>query len=379
MNAPATILIVDDNPVNLRLLKLVIDSSTDYKPITVEDGNGVFSIMERTDAPLPDLILLDIMMPDMDGFEVARRLKSDERTRDIPILFITALGDVESKVEAFKNGGVDYISKPFNKDELIARVDAQIRVKMLNDELKEKNGELQRLNEELGRLNEQKNQLIGMAAHDLRNPLTVIMGVGDLLTMQVKDGLTEKQLRYLERMKTSSLYMLNLINNLLDVKMVESGKLNLDLNETDLISFVGQSVDLNNFLAEGKGITISFTHEGAIPELRVDQDKMEQVLNNILSNAVKYSESESRVWVNLTTNLSDVVISVRDEGLGIPPEELETIFNAFKKGSIKPTAGEKGLGLGLAIVKKIVEGHCGSIRVESQLGTGTTFEVSLPI
>lgn len=379
MNSPATILIVDDSPINLQLLKLVITGNTDYTVVTAEDGNGVFSITGRTDVPLPDLILLDIMMPAMDGFEVAKRLKSDERTTGIPILFITALGDVESKVKAFQNGGVDYISKPFNKDELIARVDAQIRVKMLNDELKRKNDELRNLNVELGRLNDQKNQLIGMVAHDLRSPLTVIMGVGDLLGMQAKGSLTERQLKYLERMKTSSLYMLGLINNLLDVDMVESGNLRLDPSEVDLSALVRQSVDLNNFLAEGKGISISFADESSLPPLRLDRSKIEQVLNNVLSNAVKYSEGGSSVRVTLASSPSHAVISVRDEGLGIPQEDLETIFKAFEKGSTRPTAGEKCLGLGLAIVKKIVDGHGGGIRVESRVGVGTTFHISLPV
>lgn len=379
MNGPATILIVDDSPINLQLLKLVISSNTDYRTVTAEDGRAVFEITDRDDAPLPDLILLDIMMPEMDGFEVARRLKSDERTTGIPILFITALGDVESKVKAFQNGGVDYISKPFNKDELMARVDAQIRVKMLNDELKRKNEELRNLNAELGRLNDQKNQLIGMVAHDLRSPLTVIMGVGDLLGLQAKESLTERQLKYLERMKTSSLYMLGLINNLLDVNMVESGDLRLDLEKVDLAVLIRQSVDLNNFLAEGKDINISFNEETALSPLSLDRSKIEQVLNNVLSNAVKYSESGRRVSVTLTSTPSLAVVSVKDEGLGIPQEDLENIFKAFKKGSTKPTAGEKSLGLGLAIVKKIVEGHGGSIGVESQVGVGTTFIISLPL
>lgn len=379
MNAPPTILIVDDNPINLRLLKLVITSSTDYRPITAEDGNSVFSTLEGLDPLLPDLILLDIMMPDMDGFEVAKRLKGDEKTKDIPILFITALGDVESKVKAFQNGGVDYISKPFNKEELIARVGAQLRVKTLNDELKRKNDELHTLNGELAHLNEQKNRLIGMVAHDLRSPLTVVMGVGDLLMMQAKNELTERQLKYLDRLKTSSIYMLSLINNLLDVKMVESGRLNLDLAKTDVVALIRQSVELNNFLAESKGIGIHFVYEGPALQLNLDQAKMEQVLNNILSNALKYSDSGSDVWVSLETTPSEAKIVVRDEGLGIPPEDLATIFNAFEKGSTKPTAGEKSLGLGLAIVKKVVEGHHGMIGLESQTGRGTTVEVSLPI
>jgi signal transduction histidine kinase len=379
MNGPATILIVDDSPINLQLLKLVIGSSTEYRTITAEDGRAVFEITDKKDAPLPDLILLDIMMPEMDGFEVARRLKSDERTAGIPILFITALGDVESKVRAFQNGGVDYISKPFNKDELMARVDAQIRVKMLNDELKKKNEELQCLNVELGHLNEQKNQLIGMVAHDLRSPLTVIMGVGDLLGLQAKESLTERQLKYLERMKSSSLYMLGLINNLLDVNMVESGNLRLDLDKTDLAALIRQSVDLNNFLAEGKGISITFNEETVLPPLSLDRSKIEQVLNNVLSNAVKYSEGGCKVVITLTSTPSLAIISVKDEGLGIPQEDLENIFKAFEKGSTRPTAGEKSLGLGLAIVKKIVEGHRGGIGVESQVGVGTTFHISLPL
>jgi len=161
--------------------------------------------------------------------------------------------------------------------------------------------------------------------------------------------------------------------------MIESGKLSLDTRQTDIVSLVRESVDFNNILAESKNISINFSYEDPIPQPIIDRLRIEQVLNNLLSNAVKFSQAGSKVWVKITQTASELMISIKDEGLGMPPEDLGVIFEPFTKGSVKPTAGEKSTGLGLAIVKKIVEGHNGSIKVESQVGFGTTFYIVLQL
>jgi two-component system, sensor histidine kinase and response regulator len=386
MRRKEKILIVDDSAQNRLLLQALITGYTNYACRSAEDGTSALSAVETCEDDLPDLVLLDIMMPDMDGYEVARRLKSSPGTTDIPIIFITALEDTDSKMTAFQHGGADYVCKPFNKDELLARIDAHMRLKRLADELKEKNGQLKGLNNELEvrnaqlkLLNDQKNELIGVVAHDLRNPLTVVMGVGELLERQLFDTATDRQRTYLANIKSSSLLMLNIINNLLDIRMIETGKLGLTLIKTSLVALIRQNVEFNNLLAEPKQIKILFNGPQSVPALLLDPPRIEQVLNNLFSNAVKYSHPGSTVEVAMAVADSKVDVMVRDHGQGIPTHELDRIFQPFEKGSPKPTAGEKSTGLGLAIVKKIVEAHGGSVAVESQVGVGTTFRVSLPV
>jgi two-component system, sensor histidine kinase and response regulator len=407
MKERARILVVDDNMVNINLLKQHISQNTDHEVITAQNGAEALLVMDGSKDKIPDLVLLDVVMPGMDGFSVARRLKDSERTRDIPIIFITSLDDVESKVKAFEHGGVDYLCKPFNKDEMLARVGAHIRLKTLGDELRKKNEKLDALNKqlvhrkidleqlnenldmlnrqlvyrkkELEQLNEQKNQFIGIVAHDLRNPLTAIIGTGELLSIQLDNKLNEKQAVLLARMKSSGLFMRDIINDLLDIAMIESGKLTLRAEPTDMDVLIRQTVELNNFLSEYKNITITYASEGALPGLLIDRSKMEQVLNNLLSNAVKYSYEGATVCVGARQTDAHLEISIQDRGQGINPDELKAIFDPFKKTSTKPTGGEKSTGLGLAIAKKVVEGHGGSISVESGPGQGTTFYVHLPL
>ncbi len=386
MTKTPRILVVDDNPVETGLLTYHISRNTDSELITADRGEEALELLEKDHERVPDLVLLDVVMPGMDGFRMAKHLKDNERTKDIPIIFITSLDDVESKVRAFEHGGVDYICKPFNKDELLARINAHIRLKTLGDELRAKNKELDVLNrqlerrkEELEQLNQQKNQFIGIVAHDLRNPITVIMGTGELLKMKLNNMLDQKQLKYLTMIKSSSLFMLNLINDLIDIHMVESGELTLRKQWTDMTNLMRQNVELNNFLSEYKNTKIRFDCAEEGVNLFVDPSRVEQILNNLVSNAVKFSEEGSTVRLGLKAGTSHVEITVSDEGQGIPPEDLRTIFKPYERASVRPTAGEKGTGLGLAIVKKVVEGHNGTIKVESEVGKGSMFTVSLPM
>jgi two-component system, sensor histidine kinase and response regulator len=386
MTRPARILIVDDSAENRILLSGMLAIHKRYEAVTASDGYEALSYLEKPDGELPDLILLDIMMPGVTGLDVANRLGSEERTRDIPVIFVTALDDIASKKKAFENGGVDYISKPLNKEELFARIDSHVRIKRMRDELKEKNDQLSRLNVELEmkngeleKLNDQKNQFIGIVAHDLRNPLTVVMAVGDLLEHQLGSHVSERHRSYIGSISRSCLHMLDIINDLLDVKMIDSGQLAINLVPTDLTRLIKKNAEFNSSLSGHKNIMIGFSTEGIIPIVNVDPTRIEQLMNNLLSNATKYSNPGSVVRVAIALHDNDLEISVADEGQGIPSDELEVIFEPFKKASPKPTGGEKSTGLGLAIAKKIVEAHGGRIAVKSSVGSGTTFFVLLPL
>lgn len=367
------LLIVDDLSENRKLLASILKKNTDFDIVLAKSGVDVIKMFEREDCRYPDVILLDIMMPEMDGFEVAEKLKENSNTKDIPIIFITALTDTESKVRAFEMGGVDYISKPFNKSELLARVNTHYQLKKMQDDLKKQNTELVRLNDK-------KNEFLGIAAHDLRNPLSIIMSAADLFQFKYERELNEHQNKLLERVLYSSKFMIDLLNDLLDISAIESGKLNLEFMKYNVVDLITSNIEFNTDLATKKDIGIELVNncnDSII--ISIDNNKFEQVLNNLLSNAIKYSKSGTKVIVTIGCDSNNFNLSVKDEGLGIPKEEQDKLFAPFSKTSVKSTGGEKSTGLGLAIVKKIIEGHHGKIWVESEVGVGSTFFVSLPL
>ncbi|MGD9047492.1 MAG: HAMP domain-containing sensor histidine kinase [Anaerolineae bacterium] len=248
----------------------------------------------------------------------------------------------------------------------------------LNNELVNLQRELAKRNAELERLNELKNQFLGTAAHDLRNPLAIIWSYSDSLLYRISDLLSEEHLEFLSIIQSSSEFMLHMVDDLLDVSAIESGRLNLDLQPTDLSALVEHNVMLNRVLAEKKQIRLSFQAAGDLPTLLLDPAKIEQVLNNLVSNAVKFSYPGSSVAIRVYRNKDRALISVKDQGQGVPADEVDKLFKWFGKTSTKGTEGESSAGLGLAIAQRIVLGHQGTIWVESEAGKGSTFYVSLP-
>ncbi len=248
----------------------------------------------------------------------------------------------------------------------------------LNNELVAMQRELAKKNVELEQLNALKNQFLVIAAHDLRNPLSVIMSYSEFLKEDAGAVLNDEQREFLDIIRASSRFMLNLVNNLLDVAQIEAGQLRLDLQPLDLVALIRHNIMLNRVLAAKKQIEIELMDE-PLPLLLLDASKIEQVLNNLLSNAIKFSPPRTTIRVRVTRADDQVLLAVQDQGPGIPPNELDKLFKPFQRTSVKSTAGEKGTGLGLSIVKKIVEGHHGKIWVESQVGQGTTFFVALPL
>lgn len=249
----------------------------------------------------------------------------------------------------------------------------------LNNELASAQRELARKNAALVALNEEKNRLLGMAAHDLRNPLGVIMSYAKFLDRMAGAKLDAKELQFVAQIEKSSQFMLRLLEDLLDVSQIESGKLNLAKAPADLVALVRNNIELNRVLAGAKDIAIELELPEALPPVDIDATKIEQVLNNLVSNALKYSHPGTTVRVTLAAADGAAVLSVRDQGQGIPANELSKLFQAFSKTTVKSTGGEKSTGLGLAITRKIVEGHGGRIGVESRVGEGSTFSFSLPL
>lgn len=249
----------------------------------------------------------------------------------------------------------------------------------LNNQLVNLQRELAKKNQQLQQLNDQKNQFLGMVSHDLRNPLSVIMMYSEFLLDDVAAQMSAEQRGFLSIIYSSSEFMLNMVNELLDIAKIESGKLTLDLAPTDLCDLVRQNVALNSALGARKQITIELACDEGLAPLLIDGAKIEQVLNNLLGNAVKFSYPGSRVLVSVRRMEGHVCVSVQDFGQGIPSDELSKLFKPFTRTSVKSTGGEKSTGLGLAIARRIVEGHEGRIWAESQVGEGTIFSFLLPL
>lgn len=235
--------------------------------------------------------------------------------------------------------------------------------------------ELEDQNVKLKALNEQKNEFLGIAAHDLRSPLGVIHGFSELL----QDKIDDEYKPYTSMIANTITNMFTLLNDLLDISKIESGKLDLKIEHIDYISMVRQNLSMNGFVASSKGIQIEETFEKNQLFISIDAGKIEQVLNNLVGNAIKYSHPGSTIVVNVFKTGEQVTTEVIDQGIGIKPEEIDRIFRPFERSSSRPTSNETSHGLGLAIVKKIVEGHGGTVGVRSVLGKGSTFFFTLPV
>jgi signal transduction histidine kinase len=360
------VMIVDDNPKNLQILGSLL-SQNNYLVIAAQNGQQA---LEYFDKQHPEIILLDIMMPDMDGFEVCRRLKSKDETKNIPILFITALNDIKDKIKAYAAGGADYITKPFVSEEVLARVNVHLQNSRLLTSLKKGNTDLQELNE-------LKDRFVGIAAHDIRSPLSGAMGIVQLLLDEELGKLNTDQKSVLELVRTAGKQILNLIGDLLDVSIIESGNLKLNFSDTSILEIIQNKVRLHQFAVNTKNIRIK-TRLTDIPNIKLDPERFGQVLDNLLSNAAKFSPEDTEILVTLEKNQEHIKVSVTDSGPGISEKDQEKLFGMYRKLTAKPTGGEKSTGLGLAISKKIVDGHQGEITVSSTPGKGAKFTIILP-
>jgi two-component system sensor histidine kinase/response regulator len=353
------ILVVDDITKNLQVVGTMLRNSG-YEVMPTTSGAQA---LDRVRVQLPDLILLDLMMPEMDGLEVCRRLKADPLTQHIPVIFLTASNEMEHLVKGFEVGAVDYVTKPFNPPELLARVRTHV--------------ELQHARQRLRELNEEKTEFMGIAAHDLRNPLGVIKGFGELILAD--PALPREELEdCVQRICVTSTRMAEMVQNLLDANRIERGEFLVSLAPTELGSIINSVVETFRPRAAAKQQTLHWDKEPDPVTVRVDPNVIVQVLENLVSNAVKYSPPGKNIYVRLKRSAEGVRWEVQDEGPGLSAEDQKKLFGKFARLSAKPTGGEHATGLGLSIVKRMVEAMHGRVWCESEPGKGATFVVQLP-
>lgn len=362
------ILIVDDDRLNIRILGGILKTQG-YDLAEADSGERALELYAEH---RPDLVLLDVMMPGLNGFETCRALKAHYGDGCAPIVFITAKNESDDVVEGFSAGGVDYLPKPFQAKEVLARIQTHLRNQLLTEQQKS-------LVEQLSKANAAKNKFLGMAAHDLRNPLASIRGLAEFLRDGVVGELTADQLDLINTIHTASRSMLTMVNELLDVATIESGELRIDPVQHNIADLIEKAVYLANIDAAKKKTRIEFKPPAAPVYPFFDAAKMQQVVDNLLSNAVKYSPPGSLVTVDLHGDAGECRFGVQDQGPGIPENERDRLFKDFGRLSVKPTGGEKSTGLGLAICRKIVDAHHGSITARNLPAGGCEFRVTLPL
>ncbi len=360
------ILIVDDQPQNIQLIGTLLRPY--YQLSVTDNGHKAISIAK---SKLPDLILLDVMMPEISGYEVCEELKKDPATKDIPIIFLTAKHESEDIVKGFKLGAVDYIIKPFNKDEILVRISTHLRLKASEKMLIQKN-------EELKMLNSQKDKFFSIIAHDLRGPLSGLVGLSEILCNELPKLPQEEAMDLLSSIRESADKLSKLLDNLLQWSRVQIGLVKFTPVNVILHTLLEQNIDLLKETANRKEIKI-FNHTPKNIRADIDVDMFNTIIRNFLTNAIKFSYRKGNITVNTTQNENgEIIVSVKDEGTGISKENIEKLFKINEKVFSPGTEGEPSTGLGLLLCRDLAEKMGGSVEVISEPGKGSTFSVIIP-
>ncbi len=360
------VLLVDDLPQNIEVLGSIL-SNRGVKIAVAMNGNQAINTAIKKK---PDLILLDVAMPDMDGFEVCKRLKENPETEKIPIIFLTAKTETDDIVKGFDLGAVDYITKPFKTAELLARVKTHLELKRSRDIISEQISQLEKLNED-------KDKFISLISHDLRGPFTGFLGLTKFLHENLNTFTPEEIKEVAKELHNSLLRQYQLLENLLDWSKIQIGKVKINKQKIDLSEIVNNKIELFQTSAKSKNIELVSSIK---PETYIFADSVmiSSVIHNLISNAIKYTKERGKITLNSSEKDNYVEVSVSDTGIGISKENLEKLFQPGEIFSTPGTKMEKGTGLGLLIAKEMVEMNDGKIRVESQENVGTTFYILLP-
>ena len=365
-NDDGIILIVDDDPTNVHVLVDVL-SNEGFQVSVAMSGDEALVQVERVN---PDIILLDIIMPGIDGFETCRRLKANPATSDIPVIFMTALADTANTVTGFEVGGVDYITKPVQHEEVLARMNTQLTIR-------KQQRRIQRQNAQLKELNASKDKFFSIISHDLRNPFSGFLSCIHLLEEGVDAWEPDQITEITALLRTSAEHLSALLENLLTWSRVQQGLIDYHVERCDLHLFAVRNIKLFTPNADHK--QISLTH--SIPEqtcVSADLNMVDTIMRNLLSNALKFTSSGGTVHLSARRNQQHVEVSVSDTGIGIAAQHLSKLFRIDAKYKRPGTAQEKGTGLGLILCREFVEHHGGRMWVESDVKKGSTFKFTLP-
>jgi len=361
-----TILVVDDNPTNLGVIVDYLEDQ-EFEIITARDGEEG---LEKAAYARPDIILLDIMMPGIDGFETCRLLKESELTNTIPVIFMTALASEEDKVRGFEMGAVDYITKPVQQREVLARVNTHLRIQEQSKQLKAQA-------EQLLALNASKDKFFSIVAHDLRGPFLPLLGNLELLADMADQFTTEEVKEMSVTSHRAAKRVADLLENLLQWSRIQMGRMEYLPERLNLSGIAQQTVELFGPIAQAKGISLQYDIEDGL-KVYADDNMLRTVLRNFVSNALKFTNPQGTVTISARLTGKNIEISVADTGVGISEDALNKLFIIGIHNSTTGTAQEKGTGLGLIMCKEMVELNNGTVWIESIVGKGTTVKCTLP-
>jgi signal transduction histidine kinase len=361
------ILIVDDNSQNLKLLGNILKENH-YK---IEFATNGISALDWISKKHFDLVLLDIDMPGMDGFEVCTRIRSNSSMINVPIIFISAITERESILKGFELGGQDYITKPFDSRELLVRIKTHLA---LNDTLEK----LKIEKENAQSADHLKSAFLATMSHELRTPLNSIIGFTGILIQERPGPLNDEQKKQLGMVQNSARHLLTLINDVLDISKIEAGQLKMNLQQFNLPEVISKVVDTNKPFADKKNLRIVVSIDENINDITSDSLRVQQILLNLVNNAIKFTEAGT-ISINCFSAGNFVKIQITDTGMGIESDKIGQLFKPFMQIDTGLTRKKEGTGLGLSICKKLTEMLNGKIEVESEIGSGSIFTVILPI
>ncbi|MEI6695103.1 MAG: hybrid sensor histidine kinase/response regulator [Bacteroidota bacterium] len=354
------ILAVDDNHENLKIISSFLKDSG-YKIALALDGESALKILEDNNI---DLILLDVMMPEMDGFEVCRRVKENPLTKEIPVIFLTAKNQTEDLVEGFKVGAIDYILKPFRRDELLIRIKNHL--------------ELSSSRKKIIEMNLTRDKLYSIIAHDIRSPFAAISQTIDAISNGYIAVGSDDFNKIFSLLKQRTVETNTLLNNLLEWTKLHNKNIALSAININIHNLINECVQLLNGNAKNKNINININ----IPENAhafIDEVTIHTAFRNIISNAIKFTPENGKISIEVENAAASIAVIIKDNGIGMSVENLDKIFNKNKHFTSPGTKNEMGTGLGLFLVRDFVEQNNGRIKVESKEGVGTTFIVYLPV
>jgi signal transduction histidine kinase len=368
---PSNIMAVDDTPANLKLLDGML-REWGYQVRAFPRGR--LALAAALNEP-PDLILLDITMPEMDGYETCRQFKAIPALQQIPIIFISALNEALDKVNAFGCGGVDYVTKPFQLDEVHARIETHLKIRQLQKALEIQNQQLRENYDRLHALEILRDNLTHMIIHDMRSPLMAISGNLELLSEEI-GALPENSQLCLEDASTATHKLTEMVSSLLDVSRLESGQMPIQRTSCDLQQVVQKVIATLSSLLKNNPVVVEA--QSADPTIECDPTLLHRVIGNLLSNAAKFSPRTEPVTISFHNIPGFLKVTVRDQGRGIPPEYHARIFEKFGQVSSENNSKRYSTGLGLTFCKLAIEAHGGQIGIESSQGKGSTFWLTLP-
>jgi signal transduction histidine kinase len=363
----SSILIVDDNPQNLQLLGRILQENN----FEIEFATSGIAALDWINIKNFDLILLDVNMPGMDGFEVCTKIRSNPSMIHVPIIFLSAEVERESILKGFELGAQDYVTKPFDSRELLVRIRTHLELK---DTLKklEKEKELAQSADHV------KSAFLATMSHELRTPLNSIIGFTGILMKGGPGPLNEEQKKQMGMVQNSARHLLSLINDVLDISKIEAGQLKMNLQPFNLPEVIFKVIETNKPFADKKNLRISVSIDENVNDITSDNLRVQQILLNLVNNAIKFTEIGT-IGIKCFSVSNYVKIQITDSGMGIESEKIEQLFKPFMQIDTGLTRKHEGTGLGLSICKKLTEMLNGKIEVESKYGSGSTFTVTLPI